>query len=262
MRTRLALIAGAALVLAVPAAAPANPSIAVEHVPQAPVPLGGGAVHRLTLVGGERDETVRVFVNARGLRATGEATISPVTAVGGGLLACPGRHSAMHLSPEEGFRSDVTMVLRARGTVVLETVVQAQHPLWPGDDLSATWTIAPESGRAFQVRSPGPEYVGPRGVPVILRVNALGAGRTIITGRVDGPRTGRVHLAAYPPGRSRPIVIARVRIDPRDGSFAYRRWRPRAAGRWWVFARYRSVTRTFADDVSECGFGLDVLPRR
>lgn len=262
MRTRLALLAGAALVLAAPASAPANPAIAVEHVPQPPVPLGGSAVHRLTLVGSDRDETVGISVNARGLRATGDADIDPPSAVGGGLLGCLGRHSAMHLSPEEGFRSRVTLRLRARGTVVVEALVRAERPLWPDDDLSATWTIAPESGRPFQVHSEGPAYRGPHGVPVTMRVDALAAGRTIVTGRVHGPRTGRVHLAAYPPGRSRPIVIARVGIDPRDGSFAYRGWRPRAAGRWWVFARYRSVTRTFADDVTECGFGLDVRRRR
>jgi len=262
MRTRLALLAGAALVLAVPAAAPANPSIAVEHFPQAPVALGESVLHRLTLLGSDRDETVRISVDARGLNAAGDAEISPPTAVGGGLLRCAGRHSAMHLSPEEGFRSDVTMRLRARETVVVEAVVRAQDPLWPDDDLSATWTIAPESGRPYAVRSAGPSYRGPRGVPVTLRVDALGRGRTIIAGRVLGPRSGRVHLLAFAPGRVRPVRIARVGIDPRDGSFAYRGWRPRARGRWWVFARYRSVTRAFADDVSECGFGLDVRRRR
>ena len=39
----------------------------------------------------------------------------------------------------------------------------------------------------------------------------------------------------------------------RGGDWSYNRFRPDRAGRWELYARYRTTGRAYANDASECG---------
>jgi hypothetical protein len=249
-----------AILLALPAAAGANPSISVSaarigstrHLP-------AKVQHTLKLTAGLAPEQVIVDVTPPShIAVTGATVMRPVSGTGPSLASCPGRWTRFHMPYRtQNFPTEVTLGIAAGQTATLTTTVELVHAPWPDETLDATWSIEPALGRAFDVVSNAPLYGGPLGVQLAFGIVRALDGDYVVSGTAEPDvNSGHVELWAFPPGRDHARRIARLRV--RNGAWSYNRFRPGRRGRWELYARYRTAGHTFAHDTSECGTSVRV----
>jgi hypothetical protein len=249
------LALAALALLALPAAALANPSITVSasrvgstrHLP-------AKVQHRLTLTAGLTPERVVVDVSPPShISVTGATVQRPTSGTGPSVAMCPGRWTRFHDAYRTStFPTEVTLDIAAGQTATLTANVELIRPPWPEETLDADWSIEPAIGRAFDVISNAPLYGGPVGVRLAFRVTRAPDGDYVVAGTTEpSVNSGRVELWGFAPRRAHARRLARVRV--RSGNWSYNRFRPARRGRWELYARYRTAGRTFANDASDCG---------
>jgi hypothetical protein len=249
------LALAAVALLALPAAALANPAITVSasrvgstrHLP-------AKVQHRLTLTAGLTPEHVIVDVSPPShIAVTGATVMRPTSGTGPSLANCPGRWTRFHQAYRtQTFPTEVTLGIAAGRTATLTTNVELIRPPWTDETLDADWLIQPALGRAFDVISNAPLYGGPLGVQLQFRVVRSRSGDYVVAGTTDPSlSSGRVELWGFPPRRSHAVRLARVRV--RNGAWSFNRFRPARHGRWELYARYRTARHAHANDTSECG---------
>jgi hypothetical protein len=243
----------ALLLCALPSTALANPSFSVSSTP-----LGGlkrlpaQVKHRLTVTAGPVRETFHV--SALGSLAVSGDTLSvdQLTAVGPAVSICGTRWARPHepYGQRSAFGARVTLAPFA--TAFVDTTSTLRKPPWADDLLDASWEITPAQGSAFDIVSTAPAYNGPSGVELGFALTRVSARLYAVVGTAaPAVGSGRVQLWGYPPGRKRAIRLAVARV--RDGAWSIPRLRPSRAGRWELYARYRTTGKTYANDASVCG---------
>jgi hypothetical protein len=254
MLRRLALVV--LTLWALPSSALANPSISVSSSAVGGLKsLPATVKHRLTLTAGATQETVGITTSGT-LAVSGDTqAVGPQVAVGEPTFTCGG---ARWMRPHEPYgelaRFSVTITLAPFATAFVDTTTTFTEPPWGADLLDATWHIAPAQGSAFDVVSaaPSPFYTGVSGVELEFALTRLSAGVYAVAGTAQPDiDSGHVELWGYPPGRTRAIRLAVVRL--RAGAWSIPRLRPSRAGRWEFYARYRTAGKAYANDASICG---------
>jgi hypothetical protein len=250
-------VAAIALLFALPAPALANPSFTLQQdVEGVPGNLPSNVTHQLSIAAGATAETVRI--QALGKLAVSGATIGEQTAVSESVVACPGQWARRHLALAEPLTTTTTITVAAGATALVETTRSFARPPWASDTLDATWTITPAQGTPFDLTSTAPFYKGALGVELDFGVVRVSPRVFAVTGTAgSGVGSGRVQLWGYAPGAKRAKVLAAPRV--RDGAWSIAALRLPKAGRWELYARYRTATKAYADDASECGTLVRVL---
>jgi hypothetical protein len=243
------------VVLALPSAASANPSIVVSAARVgSTAKLPAKVRHTLQLTAGAAAESISVSVSpAARIVLTGVPTPPPGPQTGPSLATCPGRWTRFHDAYRGGpIPDDVFFTIPAGQTATLTADVELVRAPWADETLDATWSIEPAQGRPFDVVSDAPLYGGPLGVQLDFSVTRAPDGRYVVAGTAGTDvDSGRVELWAYAPGAKKARRVARVPVSA--ASWAYNRFAPTRRGKWELYARYRSAGKAFADDASECG---------
>jgi hypothetical protein len=249
------LALAAALVLAAPAAAHANPSIVVSSARVgSTAKLPAKVRHTLRLTAGAVAEQVTVSVSPPAeIALTGVTPPPPRPQTGPGVRACVGRWARFHDAYRQGpIPDDVFFTIPPGQTATLTADVTLVRAPWGDETLDATWSIEPARGRAFDVISNAPLYSGPLGVQLAFAATRAPDGAYVVSGTAaPDVDSGRVELWAYAPGAKTPRRVARVPV--RDGTWSVDRFAPTRRGKWELYARYRATRRAFADDATECG---------
>jgi hypothetical protein len=263
MSARLAALGAATIVLllVVPAGARANPSVAVSILTSSNMNRFPASVtHRLTMTAAPgRAETLTVSGLGRGLAIGGQAQVLESRATGAGVARCAGRWSALHDARRDG-TTEVRLRIAPGGVATADLRTAFAGRPWLGEGLNGTFTITPEGGRAYSVTSRAAAYTGPISPELSLRVVRSSGRHAVITGDARGVRSGRVELWAYAPSRRLAQRIATVGVR-RGGRYSYAGWRPRRAGRWELYARYRRTRSTPVRGATECGRYVQVRNR-
>jgi hypothetical protein len=251
MVRRLAL---AALVLcALPPSALANPSISTSvSVSGAPDSLATKVTHRLMLTAGTTEEKVAVqTLGSAKVSGTG-VTVDENTGTGSSAARCAGRWQRFHAALGELGSFSVKLTIAPGATAVLDLTRRFRMAPWAGDSLDAVWGIDPAQGAEFDVVSTGPFYTGAMGVQLGFSLVRRAAGVYTVVGTArSGVGSGRVQLWGYAPGRKRAKRLAVARVH--DSAWRIRSLHLPRAGRWELYARYRTTGKAFANDASECG---------
>jgi hypothetical protein len=157
-----------------------------------------------------------------------------------------------HLALEEPSSTSTTITVAAGATALVQTTRSFTRPPWASDTLDATWAITPAQGMPFDLTSVAPDYRGALGVELGFGVVRLSARVLAVTGTAGSDiDSGRVQLWGYAPGAKRAMRLAVSRV--RDGVWSVAALRLPKAGVWELYARYRTATKAYADDASECG---------
>jgi hypothetical protein len=243
------------VLLALPAAAHANPSIVVSSARVgSTATLPAKVRHTLQLTAGATPESLTVSVSpAARIGLTGVPAPPPIPQTGPSVAACQGQWARFHNAYRTGpFPDDVTFTLAPGQTATLTADVQLVHAPWPDETLDATWSIEPGQGRAFDVVSNAPLYGGPLGVQLSFQATRAPDGHYVVSGTAaPDVDSGNVELWAFAPGAKKAHRVARVPV--RGGEWAYNRFAPSRRGKWELYARYRATRKAFANDTSECG---------
>ena len=238
---------------ALPSSALANPSISVSvGVAGVPNSLTTKVTHTLTLTAGATAE--KVTIHTLGAARVSGAGVSQdeATAIGPALFNCAGRWQHLHGALGQLSSFNLKLTIAPFATATLDLPRSFKQPPWADDTLDATWGIEPAQGAEFAVDSTGPTYTGAMGVQLGMSLRRVAARVYSVTGTADsGVGSGRVQLWGYAPGskKARRLAVARVH----DGAWTIRRLSLPRAGRWEFYARYRTASKAFADDASECG---------
>jgi hypothetical protein len=244
-------VAAVALLCALPAPALANPSFTLQQSAEGvPGNLPSKVTHQLSIAAGATAEVVRI--QTLGRPAISGATIDEQTAASASVVRCAGRWARPHLALEEPSSTNTTITVAAGATARVQTTRSFTRPPWASDTLDATWAITPAQGMPFDLSSTAPYYRGALGVELdfsVVRVSALVHAVTGAAG--SGIDSGRVQLWGYAPGAKRATRLAVSRV--RDGVWSIAGLRLPKAGVWELYARYRTATKAYADDASECG---------
>ncbi len=250
------LLALAALVvLVLPAAARANPSIVVSSQRiGSTAKLPATVRHTLQLTAGATTEALTVSVSpAARIVLTGVPAPPPIPQTGPSVAACQGQWARFHHAYRTGpIPDDVSFTLAPGQTATLTADVRLVHAPWEDETLDATWSIEPGQGRAFDVVSNAPLYGGPLGVQLDFQAVRAPDGHYVVAGTAaPDVDSGHVELWAFAPGAKKARRVARVPVH--GGDWAYDRFAPTRRGLWELYARYRSARKAFANDASECG---------
>ena len=280
-------LAAVALLLAVPAAAPAaDPEFRATVSPDRVVwSQTTELTYRVEATTGEQPERFDLVAGARGafVGFDGQAHGSLLIPSGDGAslegpgslrvgfsshgdpIPCPGsglpqRHGGLFY--EQTF--ELRLPARSTSTLVFRASVVRDAP-WPRDSYAAVLRAAnpfEEGTLASPVDIPvaAPEPGGRTGVRLAIATDPASAecatppridGRPItVSGRSDPPLAGqRVRLHYVPPGQRSPVTLADVPVRD-DGTFEYRNWRPRDPGVYEVAATYVSQRPELTDDFS------------
>lgn len=250
MRPRLPLAAFAAL-CALPAPALANPSFTLQQAAEGvPGNLPSKVTHQLSITAGATAETVRI--QTLGTPGVSGATVDELRAVSVSIARCAGRWTRMHDALGESAFSSTTITVAPGATALVQTTRSFKRPPWASDTLDATWAITPAQGMPFDLVSTAPDYQGALGVELGFDVVRVAAGAFAVTGTAGSDvNSGRVQLWGYAPGAKRATLLAVARV--RGGAWSIAKLRLRKAGRWELYARYRTATKAYADDASQCG---------
>jgi hypothetical protein len=147
---------------------------------------------------------------------------------------------------------NLKLTIAPGATATLDVTRAFKQAPWADDDLDAIWTIDPAQGREFDVLSTGPDYTGPMGVQLNFSLRRVGPRIYSVAGTADaGVDSGRVQLWGYAPQTKRAHRLAVARVH--DSAWAIRRLTLPRTGRWEFYARYRTASKAFANDASECG---------
>ena len=244
-------VAAIALLCALPAPALANPSFTLQQSAEGvPGNLPSKVTHQLSIAAGATPETIRV--QTLGQPAISGATIDEQTAVSASIVRCPGRWARPHLALEEPISTSTTITVAPGATALVQTTRSFTRPPWASDTLDATWAIAPAQGMPFDLTSAAPDYHGALGVELGFGVVRVSPGVLAVTGTAGSDvDSGRVQLWGYAPGAKRATRLAVARV--RGGAWSIAALRLPKAGSWELYARYRTATKAYADDASECG---------
>jgi hypothetical protein len=238
---------------ALASSASADPAISVSATPFGALEtLPARVDHRLTLTAGASAETVTVTGPGL-LRVSGTAP-ERESAVPFALIACEGRWLRQHIAYRGTTgRSEVTLTIAPSSTVFVETSVVFARAPWAQDTLEASFEVTPASGVARTVASPAPAYGGPRGLEITFKATRRGVQLYDFTGSVGLPRvnSGDVFLEGYAPGRKRATRLALAGVH--GGRFKISNLRLPRPGRWEFFVRYRTESKAYANDVTQCG---------
>lgn len=212
-------------------------------------------------------------------RLEGPGTLSLGVSYHGDVFPCsrsalPTRHGT--LISTQLFELDLPA--RSTSTLVFAATPSQAAP-WPGDRFELLLTArnpfrVGTLDRALPIPVASPVPAGREGVRLELvtepsssgsacgKVGVLRDGPVTIRGTSDPPLGGQTVLPHYvPPGRLDPVALARVPVAA-DGTFSYRGWRPRRAGRYELAAAYTAQRPGRADDFSVPRvFDLVVSPR-
>lgn len=246
--------------LSVPAVAAANPAVGVEVVSSTNLTrLPATVVHRLTLTAGATEETVRVSTNGSSVEVGGSAVQAEGTVVSEPLRQCPGRWSAFHAAVDRKlFRSSFRIPAGTTATVTVP--VTASAPLYFDETLDAEFELQVGEQKPFVIGSEAPSWSGPA-VPDLSLFVIRGANRsTVITGQAPGPGQGRIEVWGIAPRTTKGRLLKTVRVDG-QGLWSWAGWRPRQAGRWELYARYRRSATAPRTGATECGLTFTVLGR-
>jgi hypothetical protein len=247
-----------AAVLAWPAAAHANPSIAVSSARVgSTAKLPAKVRHTLQLTAGATAESVSVSVSPPAqIVLTGVQPPPPGPQTGPGVRTCAGEWTRFHEPYREGpIPDEVFFTIPAGQTATLTADVEFVRAPWDDETLDATWSIDPAQGSTFDVVSNAPLYGGPLGVKLDFTVTRA-FGRYVVTGTAGmDVNSGRVELWAYAPGAAKARRVARVPVSEGTWSTDFR---PSRRGNWELYARYRSARKAYANDTSECGTIVNV----
>jgi hypothetical protein len=255
MRPALSL-AAFALLCALPAPALANPSFSLQQAAEGvPGNLPSKVTHQLSITAGATAETVRI--QTLGRSAVTGATINEQTAVSDPVTQCAGRWSRRHRALGTLNSTTTTITVAPGATAVVQTTRSFKRPPWASDSLDATWTITPGQGMPFDLTSIAPFYEGALGVELAFGVVRTSAGVLAVTGTAGNDvNSGRVQLWGYAPHARRATLLAVARV--RGGAWSIASLRPPKTGLWELYARYRSATKAYADDASQCGTMVSV----
>jgi hypothetical protein len=250
MRRHLPL-AAFVLLCALPAPALANPSFTLQQAAEGvPGNLPSKVTHQLSITAGATAEVVRI--QTLGSPAVSGATVNEQRGVSVSIARCAGRWTRMHDALGETIFSSTTITVAAGATALVQTTRSFKRPPWASDTLDATWEITPAQGMPFDLVSTAPDYQGALGVELGFGVVRSSAQVFAVTGTAgNGVNSGRVQLWGYAPGRKRATLLAVARV--RGGGWNIAGLRLPKAGRWELYARYRTTTKAYADDASECG---------
>src|SRR5262245_44539433 len=174
----------ALVVLALPSAAQANPSIAVSSARVgSTAKLPAKVRHTLLLTAGATAESVSVSVSPPAkITLTGVQPPPPGAQTGYPVRTCAGNWMRFHEPYREGpIPDEVFFTIPAGQTATLTADVQFVRAPWIDETLDATWSIDPAQGSTFDVVSNAPFYGGPMGVKLDFAVNRS-FGRYIVTG--------------------------------------------------------------------------------
>ena len=248
---RLLPVAASALVCALPAPALANPSFTLQQSAEGvPGNLPSKVTHQLSIAAGATSEIIRI--QTLGKPAISGATIDEQKAVSASVVRCAGRWERPHLALEEPSSTSTTITVAAGATALVQTTRSFARPPWASDTLDATWTITPAQGMPFDLTSSAPDYRGALGVELGFGVVRVSAGVLAVTGTAGSDvDSGRVQLWGYAPGARRATRLAVARV--RNGAWSIAALRLPKTGVWELYARYRTATKAYADDASECG---------
>ena len=244
-------VAAIALLCALPAPALANPSFTLQQSAEGvPGNLPSKVTHQLSIAAGATAETLRV--QTLGKPAISGATIDEQTAVSASVVRCAGRWARPHHALGEPSSTTTTITVAAGATALVQTARSFTQPPWASDTLDAIWTITPAQGMAFDLTSTAPDYRGALGVELGFDMVRVSARVFAVTGTAASDiDSGRVQLWGYAPGAKRATRLAVARV--RDGAWSIAALRLPTAGLWELYARYRTATKAYADDASECG---------
>ncbi|HEY6891869.1 MAG TPA: hypothetical protein VI300_28975 [Solirubrobacter sp.] len=250
MRRHLPL-AAVALLCALPAPALANPSFTLQQSAEGvPGNLPSKVTHQLSIAAGATAETLRI--QTLGRPTISGATIDEQTAVSASVVRCPGRWARPHHALGEPASTTTTLTVAAGATALVQTARSFTQPPWASDTLDATWAVTPAQGMPFDLTSTAPDYRGALGVELGFGVVRVSARVLAVTGTAGSAvDSGRVQLWGYAPGAKRATLLAVARV--RDGAWSIAALRLPKAGAWELYARYRTTTKAYADDASECG---------
>lgn len=250
MRPRLPLVA-VVLLCALPAPALANPSFTLQQAAEGvPGNLPSKVTHQLSITAGATAEVVRI--QTLGTPTVSGATVDELRAVSVSIARCAGRWSRMHDALGETSFSTTTITVAPGATALVQTTRSFKRPPWAADTLDATWSITPAQGMPFDLLSTAPDYQGALGVELGFAVVRSSARVFSISGTAGNePNSGRVQLWGYAPGRKRATLLAVARV--RGGAWSIAGLRLQRAGVWELYARYRTATKRYADDASQCG---------
>ncbi|WP_157592286.1 hypothetical protein [Solirubrobacter soli] len=249
-------LAAVTMLCALPAPALANPSFTLQVAAEGvPGNLPSKVTHQLSITAGATPEVVRI--QTLGAPAVSGATVNEATAVSVSISRCPGRWMRMHDALGETVFSTTTITVAAGATALVQSARSFKAPPWAADTLDATWSITPAQGTAFDLVSTAPAYQGALGVQLGFGVVRTSARVYAVSGTAASDvNSGRVQLWGYAPRTKRAKLLAVARV--RGGAWSIPALQLRKAGRWELYARYRSTTKTYADDASECGTMVSV----
>jgi hypothetical protein len=244
-------VAAVALLCVLPASALANPSFTLQQSAEGvPGNLPSKVTHQLSISAGATAEIIRI--ETLGKPAISGATIDEQKAVSASVVGCPGRWARPHLALEEPISTSTTITVAAGTTALVQTTRSFARPPWASDTLDATWVITPAQGTPFDLTSAAPDYRGALGVELGFGAVPVSARVLAVTGTAgSGIDSGRVQLWGYAPGAKRATRLAGARV--RDGAWSIAALRLPKAGVWELYARYRTASKAYADDASECG---------
>ncbi len=252
-------LAALALLCALPASALANPSFTLQQSAEGVSGnLPSKVTHQLSITAGATAETVGI--QTLGKPAISGATVDEQTAVSASVVRCAGRWTHLHRALG-GLSSTATRITVAPGaTALVQTTRSFKQPPWASDTLDATWAITPAQGMPFDLTSTAPDYRGALGVELDFSAVRVSSEVLAVTGTAGTDvNSGQVQLWGYAPGAKHATRLAVARV--RGGAWRIAALRLPKAGVWELYARYRTATKAYADDASQCGTMVGV-PRR
>jgi hypothetical protein len=253
-------LAALALLCALPASAPANPSFTLEQAAEGvPGNLPSKVTHQLSISAGATAETVRI--QTLGKPAISGATVDEQTAVSGSIARCAGRWTRFHDALGGLFSTTTKLTIAPGATALVQTTRSFKQPPWASETLDATWAITPAQGIPFDLTSAAPDYRGRLGVELDFRAVRVATKVLAVTGTAGNDvNSGKVQLWGYAPGAKHATRLADARV--RDGAWRIATLRLPKAGVWELYARYRTATKTYANDASQCGTKVGVAEAR
>jgi hypothetical protein len=253
-------LAALALLCALPASAHANPSFTLQQVAGGVSGnLPSKVTHQLSITAGATAETVRI--RTLGEPAISGATVDEQTAVSASIARCAGRWSRFHDALGGLSRTTTKITVAPGATALFQTTRSFTQPPWASDTLDAIWAITPAQGMPFDLTSTAPDYRGPLGVELAFSAVRVSTKVLAITGTAGTDvNSGQVQLWGYAPGAKRATRLAVARV--RGGAWRIAALRLRKAGVWEFYARYRTATKAYADDASQCGTMVGVAEAR
>jgi hypothetical protein len=244
-------LAALALLCALPASAHANPSFTLQRAAEGVSGnLPSKVTHQLAITAGATAETVRI--QTLGKPTIAGATVDEQTAVSPSVARCAGRWTRLH-DALGGLSSTTTRITVARGaTALVQTTRSFTQPPWASETLGATWAITPAQGIPFDLTSTAPDYRGALGVELGFSAVRVATKVLAVTGTAGTDvNSGKVQLWGYAPGAKHSTRLAVARV--RGGAWRIAALRLPKAGVWELYARYRTATKTYANDASQCG---------